>query len=261
MPWPMTVPSSSNMATLWCTMTARTPQPFRNYFLPPHSSTSPCFPRGSSSKDEAFWRPNAHLFARLNKKRLLSTNLPLLLFLVVMWWPASRAILAALLPILWPPVGLALWLHVVLPPHKHMFHCPWYSLVSFPASRSRWLQRFQLRPLPGKSLVLWGVIALLWGEWVAFWSPFQLLWGASFPHLWGAVQAASALLLIIPRWLSMLRHGKRLFCSAGKLSCHLFCHFCHVLLFLYGAECSCNLNGTIFAHSFIFEWGKFDTIH
>ena len=55
--------------------------------------------------------------------------------------------------------------------------------------------------------------------------------------------------------------GKRLFCSAGKLSCHLFCHFCHILPFLYGAECSCNLNGTIFAHSFIFEWGKFDTIH
>jgi hypothetical protein len=29
---------------------------------------------------------------------------------------------------------------------------------------------------------------------------------------------------------------------------------------LYGAQRSCNLNGTIFAHSFIFEWGKFDTI-
>jgi hypothetical protein len=41
----------------------------------------------------------------------------------------------------------------------------------------------------------------------------------------------------------------------------LFCHFCHVLPFLYGAERSRNLNGTIFAHSFIFEWGKFDTIH
>jgi hypothetical protein len=40
--------------------------------------------------------------------------------------------------------------------------------------------------------------------------------------------------------------GKRLFCSVGKLSCYLFCHFCHVLPFLYGAECSCNLNGTIF---------------
>jgi hypothetical protein len=41
----------------------------------------------------------------------------------------------------------------------------------------------------------------------------------------------------------------------------LFCHFCHVLPFLYGAERSRNLNGTFFAHSFIFEWGKFDTIH
>jgi hypothetical protein len=30
--------------------------------------------------------------------------------------------------------------------------------------------------------------------------------------------------------------GKKLFCSAGKLSCYLFCHFCHVLPFLYGAE-------------------------
>ena len=55
--------------------------------------------------------------------------------------------------------------------------------------------------------------------------------------------------------------GKRLFCSVGKSSCYFFCHFCHVLLLLYGAECSCNLNGTIFAHSFIFEWGKFDPIH
>jgi hypothetical protein len=39
--------------------------------------------------------------------------------------------------------------------------------------------------------------------------------------------------------------GKRLFCSVGKLSCYLFCRFCHVLPFLYGAERSCNLNGTI----------------
>ena len=55
--------------------------------------------------------------------------------------------------------------------------------------------------------------------------------------------------------------GKRLFCSVGKLSCYLFYHFCHLLPFLYGAEHSCNLNVTIFVHSFIFEWGKFDTIH
>ena len=39
--------------------------------------------------------------------------------------------------------------------------------------------------------------------------------------------------------------GKRLFCSVGKLSCYLFCHFCHILPFLYGADRSCNLNGTI----------------
>ncbi len=39
--------------------------------------------------------------------------------------------------------------------------------------------------------------------------------------------------------------GKKLFCSVGKLSCYLFCHFCHVLPFLFGAERSCNLNGTI----------------
>jgi hypothetical protein len=61
--------------------------------------------------------------------------------------------------------------------------------------------------------------------------------------------------------LKQEKKGKRLFCSAGKLSCHLFCHFCHILPFLYGAEHSCNLNGTIFAHSFMFEWGKFDAIH
>jgi hypothetical protein len=59
----------------------------------------------------------------------------------------------------------------------------------------------------------------------------------------------------------ILLSGKRLFCSVGKLSYYLFYHFCHVLPFLYGAERPCNLNGTIFAHSFIFEWGKFDAIH
>ncbi len=46
------------------------------------------------------------------------------------------------------------------------------------------------------------------------------------------------------RWWSRCG-GKRLFCSVGKLSCYLFCQFCHVLPFLYGAEHSCNLNGTI----------------
>jgi hypothetical protein len=47
--------------------------------------------------------------------------------------------------------------------------------------------------------------------------------------------------------------GKRLFCSAGKMSCYLFCHFCHVLPFLYGAERSCNLNRFFLCHSFCFS--------
>jgi hypothetical protein len=75
------------------------------------------------------------------------------------------------------------------------------------------------------------------------------------------VMVAAALTVAVAVGVVVVVVGKRIFCSACKLSCHLFCHFCHVLPFLYGAECSCNLNGTIFAHSFIFEWGKFDTIH
>jgi hypothetical protein len=39
-------------------------------------------------------------------------------------------------------------------------------------------------------------------------------------------------------------NGIRLFCSACSLFCYLFYHFSHVLPFLYGAECSCKLNGT-----------------
>jgi hypothetical protein len=45
------------------------------------------------------------------------------------------SILAALLPILWPPLGLALWLRAVLPPCQHMFHCPVVFFCLLPGVR------------------------------------------------------------------------------------------------------------------------------
>jgi hypothetical protein len=62
-------------------------------------------------------------------------------------------------------------------------------------------------------------------------------------------------------WNHAMSGGKRLFCSACSLFCYLFYHFSHVLPFFAWGRMFLQIEWYKFAHSFIFEWGKFDPIH
>ncbi len=75
--------------------------------------------------------------------------------------------------------------------------------------------------------------------------PQQIGRGNNGPHTAARLVLRTHSLKVSHATLKSNSSGKRLFCSVGKLSCYLFCHFCHVLPFLYGAERSCSLNGTI----------------
>jgi hypothetical protein len=78
-----------------------------------------------------------------------------------MWLPASRAISAALFPILWPHLGLVLWLHVVLTPCQRMFRHP---VVFFGLLPGIWIS--MVTPIPALTLI-GGITCLMGGHTLA----------------------------------------------------------------------------------------------